>query len=165
VLSELSKEEWFESQYGEVKHRIDDILPIMPYRYFCGYSFHGKNKGNLISGMGIIRSHSIHVAKTHRCHVMPFIAWQDEPKRFHFHSILCTDTELHLPVLRREWRKHGKGKFEEYDPELHGDKYIFLNHFYEDGFYPFCGNNKRPCSTKKGNRCIHGHKLRGSQLQ
>ena len=152
---------WWNSHYGEVKALMNSIEDsgVFPYSYFCGHSIRNKKKANVQTGVDLCRSWSLSVASKIRGHTLPFFGWcETEDIRFHFHTRLYTDVEVPTKVLKDVWFKFGIGEFERFNEEEHGDRYIFKNHFFENGLYPFCGNNRAPCRIGKVQSCIHRHR-------
>ena len=162
ALQEKFEKEWWSRHDGEVNALMEEIESsgLFPYSYFCGHSIKFKDKANIQSGVDLCRSWALSVASKVRGHTIPFFGWNETSDiRFHFHTRLFTDVEVHPKVLQNIWLKFGWGKFETFNPEEHGDKYIFKKHFFENGLYPFCGVNRAPCRVGKVQQCIHRHRV------
>ena len=158
MLRKKTRVEWFAEQYGEVNALMKELEESreFPFQYFCGHSIRKKEKANVESGADLCRSWALSVSSKIRGHIIPFFGWnEDENIRYHFHTQVFSDVEIEERVLKDTWYRFGIGKFEKYNPNEHGDKYIFKKHFFENGFYPFCGVNRSPCRKGRVQQCIH----------
>ena len=158
--------EIFSAQYMEVKFLEEQLDKIFPYKYFLNYSLAG-DKNDMKTLLNFHRRHGLKVANAIRGHFVPLLAVGINGERNHLHSMGYSDKPIPIRTFRANWgiHTHGTNVFKIWDNDLEGTEYIFLGHQRDKSVYPFCGNNKQPCRSKKGNHCIYRNILNELKLQ
>ena len=159
-------EEIFFSQYEEIKSIEEKLDNIFQYKYFLNYSLAG-DKCNVDTLLDFHRRHGLKIANAIRGHFLPLVAFNINGERDHLHSMAYSDKPIPIRTFRQHWgiHTHGSNVFKIWDNDLDGTSYIFKGHQWERSIYPFCGNNKQPCRSKKGNHCIYRNILDELKLQ
>jgi len=159
-------EEIFREQNGEVKKLEAQLDDLFPFKYFLNYSAEGE-KANIDRLVGLHRRHSINVAKSIRGHFLPLLFVPVNGEREHLHAQGRSDKPIPIRTFRQHWGilSHGTNVCKVWDEGIGGDDYIFLHNQWQDDVYPYCGCNKQPCRSKKGQHCIHRNILDELKLQ
>ena len=156
-FSNLQLEEIYESQYGELVELDKKLDDVFPYKYFLNYSVAGFERVHLEHLLGLHRRHSFKVANDVRAHFLPILLIPVNGEREHLHVQGRSDVPIPIETFRRYWgiKTHGNNVFRIWDETKDGQTYFFKRNQWVDNIFPYCGSNKKPCRTKKGNRCIH----------
>lgn len=160
-FSNQELEEIYSVQYGELVELDRKLDSVLPYKYFLNYSVAGLERANLENLLGLHRRHSIKIANHIRAHFLPILLIPVNGEREHLHVQGRSDVPIPIEVFRKYWgvRSHGNNVFRNWDDSKDGQTYFFKRNQWVDTIYPYCGSNKKPCRTKKGNRCIHRYIL------
>ena len=156
-FSNKELEEFFKEQYREMKQIEQKLDKDFPYKYFLNYSLNGVGKCHFENFRALHRRHSLKVATEVRGHFFPLLLVPVNGEREHLHAQGRSDVNIPIQVFRDAWgyKSHGSSVFRIWDEELDGQSYFFKHNKWDDTIHPYCGVNKKPCRTKKGNKCKH----------
>ena len=159
MVSWKSKDELneiFAQQFERFK-QIESVLDEMfKYKWFLTYNVSKKEAGSNIEGLiEKHNSHCLRLSRHIRDHFVPLPVMPVNGERTHLHAKAWTNAVIDPKLMKRLWTHDKKSKFVPWQDGLNGDVYIYGKHQIIDDVRPYCGCNRQPCKSKKGNNCVY----------
>ena len=159
-MSRYTKDELheiFAPQLARFKEIESEMDKMFQFKWFLTYNVSKKEAGTDLDG--IIRKHNRHCLKLSRKirdHFVTLPAFPVNGERTHLHATAWSNVEIQTDTMNKLWKPNGrKSVFSPWKDGLSGDVYIYGQHKMVDNVRPYCGCNRQPCKSKKGNHCIY----------
>ena len=141
------------ARYKEIESELDKMFK---FKWFLTYTVKNQEAGSDIEG--IIRKHNGHCLKMSRMireHFVTLPVFPVNGERTHLHAKGWSNVEIQTDMMEGLWTHSDKKRsvFRPWIDGMGGDVYIYAEHQMLDGVRPYCGCNRQPCKSKKGNHC------------
>tara|TARA_R110000824_G_scaffold392873_1_gene591544 strand:- start:187 stop:693 length:507 start_codon:yes stop_codon:yes gene_type:complete len=161
MVSWKSKEELheiFAPQFERFKEIESELDEMFKYKWFLTYTFRGNVAGEDINGA--LEKHNRHCLKLSRVirgHFPTLPVFPVNGERTHLHAKAWSDVEIPTDLMTGMWKHslRGLSHFRPWEDGIGGDAYVYREHKMVGNVRPYCGCNRQPCKSKKGNHCVY----------